>query len=73
MFAALGRAVVHHPWRVIVVWLIAPWYLIVSVGLGFTATLGSTVLVFQRFDGQPGTQGPPWPRPASSSPPPSRP
>jgi putative drug exporter of the RND superfamily len=33
---------------------VAPWYLIVSVGLGFTATLGSTVLVFQRFDGQPG-------------------
>src|ERR1700681_1174569 len=22
MFAALGRAVVHHPWRVILVWLI---------------------------------------------------
>jgi RND superfamily putative drug exporter len=34
--------------------VVAPWYLIVSVGLGFTATLGSTVLVFQRFDEQPG-------------------
>ena len=34
--------------------VVAPWFLIVSVGLGFTATLGSTVLVFQRFDGQPG-------------------
>lgn len=33
---------------------VAPWYLIVSVGLGFTATLGSTVLVFQRLNGQPG-------------------
>src|SRR6202012_6002830 len=31
--------------------VVAPWYLIVSVGLGFTATLGSTVLVFQTFDG----------------------
>jgi putative drug exporter of the RND superfamily len=34
--------------------VVAPWYLIVSVGLGFTAILGSTVLVFQKFDGQPG-------------------
>ena len=34
--------------------VVAPWYLIASVGLGFTATLGATVLVFQHFDGQPG-------------------
>ena len=33
---------------------VAPWYLMVSVGLGFAATLGSTVLIFQDLDGQPG-------------------
>ena len=33
---------------------VAPWYLLASVGLGFGATLGSTVLVFQRLQGQPG-------------------
>lgn len=34
--------------------VVAPWYLIASVGLGFAATLGATVLVFQVFGGQPG-------------------
>jgi RND superfamily putative drug exporter len=34
--------------------VVAPWYLIASVGLGFAATLGSTVLIFQHLDGQPG-------------------
>ena len=34
--------------------LVAPWYLMVSVGLGFGATLGATVLVFQTFAGQAG-------------------
>ncbi|NMO51766.1 MMPL family transporter [Actinoplanes sp. TBRC 11911] len=34
--------------------LVAPWYLMVSVGLGFTATLGATVLVFQHAQGEPG-------------------
>ena len=34
--------------------LVAPWYLMVSVGLGFGATLGATVLVFQVLGGQPG-------------------
>jgi RND superfamily putative drug exporter len=34
--------------------LVAPWYLMISVGLGFGATLGATVLVFQNLDGQPG-------------------
>ena len=34
--------------------LVAPWYLMVSVGLGFAATLGATVLVFQTFAGQAG-------------------
>jgi RND superfamily putative drug exporter len=33
---------------------VAPWYLLASVGLGFGATLGSTVLVFQRLLGQAG-------------------
>ncbi len=28
--------------------VVAPWYLIASVGLGFAATLGATVLIFQR-------------------------
>ncbi|MEV0800788.1 MMPL family transporter [Kribbella sp. NPDC050281] len=34
--------------------LVAPFYLILSVGLGFTASLGATVLVFQGLLGQPG-------------------
>ncbi|HEY3868127.1 MAG TPA: MMPL family transporter [Actinocrinis sp.] len=34
--------------------LVAPWYLMVSVGLGFAATLGATVLVFQVLAGQSG-------------------
>ncbi|MGJ3561482.1 MMPL family transporter [Streptomyces sp. INA 01156] len=33
---------------------VAPWYLIVAVGLGFGATLGSTVLVFQQIKGENG-------------------
>ncbi|WP_406724683.1 MMPL family transporter [Streptomyces sp. GD-15H] len=33
---------------------IAPWYLIVAVGLGFGATLGSAVLVFQQIKGENG-------------------
>jgi putative drug exporter of the RND superfamily len=34
--------------------LVAPWYLMVSVGLGFGATLGASVLVFQTLAGQAG-------------------
>jgi RND superfamily putative drug exporter len=34
--------------------LVAPWYLMVAVGLGFGATLGATVLVFQTLAGQAG-------------------
>lgn len=34
--------------------LVAPWYLMVSVGLGAAATLGATVLVFQHLRGDPG-------------------
>jgi putative drug exporter of the RND superfamily len=34
--------------------LVAPWYLMLSVGLGFGATLGATVLVFQTLAGQAG-------------------
>jgi len=34
--------------------LVAPWYLMVSVGLGFAATLGASVLVFQVLAGQAG-------------------
>ena len=34
--------------------LVAPWYLILSVALGFAATLGATVLVFQHIRGEPG-------------------
>jgi RND superfamily putative drug exporter len=33
---------------------VAPWYLMASVGLGFAATLGATVLVFQNLAGQAG-------------------
>jgi putative drug exporter of the RND superfamily len=34
--------------------LVAPWYLLASVGLGFAATLGASVLVFQEVKGQAG-------------------
>jgi RND superfamily putative drug exporter len=34
--------------------LVAPWYLMVSVGLGFAATLGATVLVIQHVKGDSG-------------------
>jgi RND superfamily putative drug exporter len=34
--------------------VVAPWYLIASVGLGFAATLGSTVLLFQNIGGDSG-------------------
>lgn len=34
--------------------LVAPWYLMASVGLGFAASLGATVIVFQHLVGQDG-------------------
>jgi RND superfamily putative drug exporter len=34
--------------------LVAPWYLMASVGLGFGATLGAAVLVFQHAQGESG-------------------
>ena len=34
--------------------LVAPWYLMASVGLGFTATLGATTLVFQKIGSESG-------------------
>ncbi|GAA0928477.1 MMPL family transporter [Kribbella koreensis] len=34
--------------------IVAPWYLMASVGLGFAATLGATVLIFQRGQGHSG-------------------
>ncbi|MCL2541664.1 MAG: MMPL family transporter [Nocardioidaceae bacterium] len=34
--------------------LVAPWYLLASVGLGFAATLGATVLVIQHIKGDSG-------------------
>ena len=34
--------------------VVAPWYLMASVGLGFGATLGASVLVFQHLRGGPG-------------------
>lgn len=34
--------------------LVAPWYLMVSVGLGFAATLGATVILFQHIKGDGG-------------------
>jgi RND superfamily putative drug exporter len=34
--------------------LVAPWYMMASVGLGFGATLGATVLVFQGLRGEQG-------------------
>jgi putative drug exporter of the RND superfamily len=68
VFADIQRAVNHDyavvfPVAAVIILLIlglllrsavAPWYLMVSVGLGFGATLGATVLVFQTFAGQPG-------------------
>ena len=33
---------------------VAPWYLIASVGLGFAATLGATVLLFEHVRGEAG-------------------
>jgi RND superfamily putative drug exporter len=68
VFADIQRAVNHDylvvfPTAAIIILLIlalllrsvvAPWYLLVSVGLGFGATLGASVLVFQVLGGQPG-------------------
>ncbi|MEU6770123.1 MMPL family transporter [Streptomyces sp. NPDC046759] len=34
--------------------VVAPWYLMASVGLGFGATLGGTVLIFQKGEGHSG-------------------
>jgi len=34
--------------------LVAPWYLMASVGLGFGATLGAAVILFQHIQGKPG-------------------
>lgn len=34
--------------------LVAPWYLMAAVGLGFAATLGATVIVFQHIGGDEG-------------------
>ena len=34
--------------------VVAPWYLMASVGLGFAATLGATVLIFQKGQGHSG-------------------
>ncbi|MFB4298796.1 MMPL family transporter [Actinomadura sp. NTSP31] len=34
--------------------VVAPWYLMASVGLGFAATLGASVLIFQQLKGEPG-------------------
>jgi putative drug exporter of the RND superfamily len=34
--------------------LVAPWYLMASVGLGFGATLGAAVLLFQHLEGKQG-------------------
>lgn len=34
--------------------LVAPWYLMAAVGLGFAATLGATVIVFQHIGGESG-------------------
>jgi putative drug exporter of the RND superfamily len=34
--------------------VVAPWYLIASVGLGFGATLGATVWIFQEAQNKPG-------------------
>ena len=34
--------------------LVAPWFLMAAVGIGFGATLGATVFVFQNIQGEPG-------------------
>jgi RND superfamily putative drug exporter len=34
--------------------IVAPWYLMAAVGLGFGATVGATSLVFQHLQGEPG-------------------
>jgi RND superfamily putative drug exporter len=68
VFADIQRAVNHDyavvfPVAAVIILLIlglllrsvvAPWYLLVSVGLGFGATLGASVLVFQVLRGQVG-------------------
>ena len=68
VFADIQRAVNHDyvvvfPVAAVIILLIlglllrsavAPWYLMLSVGLGFGATLGASVIVFQTFAGQAG-------------------
>ena len=68
VFADIQRAVNHDyavvfPTAAVIILLIlalllrsvvAPWYLMISVGLGFGATLGASVLVFQNLRGQAG-------------------
>jgi len=68
VFADIQRAVNHDyaivfPVAAVIILLIlglllrsavAPWYLMVSVGLGFVATLGATTLVFQTLAGEAG-------------------
>ena len=68
VFADIQRAIDHDyavvfPTAAIIILLIlalllrsavAPWYLMASVGLGFAATLGASVLVFQVLGGQAG-------------------
>jgi RND superfamily putative drug exporter len=68
VFADIQRAINHDyavvfPTAAIIILLIlalllrsvvAPWYLMLSVGLGFGATLGASVLVFQDLRGQAG-------------------
>ena len=68
VFADIQRAINHDyavvfPVAAVIILLIlmlllrsvvAPWYLLVSVGLGFGATLGASVLVFQELRGQAG-------------------
>ena len=68
IFADIQRAVNHDyavvfPAAAVIILLIlalllrsvvAPWYLMASVGLGFGATLGASVLVFQHLRGQAG-------------------
>ena len=68
VFADIQRAVNHDyavvfPTAAVIILLIlalllrsvvAPWYLMASVGLGFGATLGASVLVFQHLRGEAG-------------------
>ncbi len=68
VFADIQRAINHDyavvfPTAAIIILIIlalllrsavAPWYLMASVGLGFAATLGASVLVFQVLGNQPG-------------------